>query len=216
MNQRSAKTQRKGNKLKRRSNKRRTAKHKSHPLLILAAAALVLLMAVIASFSITNIMERKTYKLLYQSEILACADEFSLDPYLIAAVIHVESSNRPEAVSPKGAIGLMQIMPSTGEWIASKFAMQGLNAESLNDPMTNIRMGCWYLRYLLNKYGGIESTALAAYNAGPGNVDKWLADPLYGNGTTLENIPYAETAAYAKKVQSAKEKYKELYEEQLG
>ena len=130
-------------------------------------------------------------------------------------MIHTESSNRAAVVSPKGAIGLMQIMPSTGEWIAGKLGMADYSEEKLMEPLINIRLGCWYLRYLSDKYGGMERTALSAYNAGPGNVDKWLNDPAYGDGKRLISIPYVETAAYADKVLSAKEKYSELYEKEL-
>ena len=87
--------------------------------------------------------------------------------------------------------------------------------EKLMESLINIRLGCWYLRYLSDKYGGMERTALSAYNAGPGNVDKWLNDPAYGDGKRLISIPYVETAAYADKVLSAKEKYRELYEKEL-
>ena len=93
--------------------------------------------------------------------------------------------------------------------------MADYREEKLMEPLINIRLGCWYLRYLSDKYGGMERTALSAYNAGPGNVDKWLNDPAYGDGKRLISIPYVETAAYADKVLSAKEKYRELYEKEL-
>lgn len=180
---------------------------------LVGIAAIITL--VIGGFMANRMLERRTYKLIYADEILACAAEFSLNPCLVAAVIHTESSNRAAVVSPKGAVGLMQIMPSTGEWIAGKLGMADYSEEKLTEPLINIRLGCWYLRYLSDKYGGMERTALSAYNAGPGNVDKWLNDPTYGDGKRLISIPYAETAAYADKVLAVKEKYSELYEKEL-
>ncbi len=189
---------------------------KKHKRMVYAAISVVVsFLIVFCAITAKNILDRRTYKLLYPDEILACADEFSLDPCLVAAVIQTESSNRAQVVSPKGAIGLMQIMPSTGEWIASKLDVSNYSEERLKEPLLNIRLGCWYIRYLLDKYGGNERMALYAYNAGPGNVDKWLKDPQYAGINGLENIPYTETADYAIKVQSAKEKYSKLYEKEL-
>lgn len=204
-----------GTKVK-RTKKPNAAKKAGIRRIMLAFAGIsAAMLLIIGSFFANRMLERRTYKLIYADEILACAAEFSLDPCLVAAVIHTESSNRAAAVSPKGAVGLMQIMPSTGEWIAGKLGMTDYSEEKLTDPLINIRLGCWYLRYLSDKYGGLERTALSAYNAGPGNVDKWLNDPMYGDGKRLISIPYAETAAYADKVLSAKEKYSELYEKEL-
>ncbi len=199
---------------KRKVRKRGTTAMAKKPIICICAVVLFCA-TVIGAVSITRIMERKTYKLIYANEILAYSEEFSLDPCLVAAVIHTESSNRANAVSPKGAVGLMQIMPSTGEWIAKKLKIDDYTEDKLSDPDINIRLGCWYIRYLCDKYSGVERTALAAYNAGPGNVDKWLDESQYGSGMRLDNIPYAETAAYTDKVEAAKEKYRELYENLL-
>lgn len=200
---------------KRRKKAKAAKKANTRRIIIALVSIAAVIMLIIGGFIANRMLERRTYKLIYADEILACAAEFSLDPCLVASVIHVESSNRAAAVSPKGAVGLMQIMPSTGEWIAGKLGMTDYSEEKLTDPLINIRLGCWYLRYLSDKYGGLERTALSAYNAGPGNVDKWLNDPMYGDGKRLISIPYAETAAYADKVLSAKEKYSELYEKEL-
>ena len=160
-------------------------------------------------------MEWKEYRLDYPGEILEYAHAFSLDPYLVAAVIHCESGNRSDAISPKGAVGLMQIMPDTGAWIAEKLGMDAYSPDMLTDPAVNIRMGCWYLGYLLERFGGALPHALAAYNAGQGNVDKWLADGAYSQEGVLVKIPFPETENYVKKVERAYEKYKELYQGQL-
>ena len=113
-------------------------------------------------------MEKNTYRLAYAEAILRESEAFGLDPYLVAAVIHCESRGQAEACSPKGARGLMQIMPATGEWISEKLALASFTEDALYEADVNIRFGCWHLSYLLEKYDGEKDLALAAYNAGPG------------------------------------------------
>ena len=90
--------------------------------------------------------ERIIYPLRYETELLAASEEFSIDPCMLAALVYCESSFREDAVSSVGAIGLMQIMPDTGEWLATKVELsEPYTTESLYDPETNLRLGCWYL-----------------------------------------------------------------------
>lgn len=177
--------------------------------------ALVLVAVGILGYFANRYLEKRTYKLAYPEEIKASAGEFGLDPYLVAAVIFAESSGNPAAVSPKGAVGLMQIMPDTGDWIAEKLSLADHSTEKLTEASHNIRLGCWYLAYLLDKYGDDREIALAAYNAGPGNVDKWLGDERYGENGKLTNIPFEETRNYVARVKAALKKYTELYEGEL-
>lgn len=119
-----------------RSKKVKAVKKASTRRIIIALVGIAaIIMLTIGGFMANRMLERRTYKLIYVDEILACADEFSLDPCLVAAVIHTESSNRAAVVSPKGAIGLMQIMPSTGEWIAGKLGMADYSEEKLMEPL---------------------------------------------------------------------------------
>lgn len=195
--------------VKKRKRKRKLNLGRFIPVL---AFALALVFA--AGYFVNRALEKRTYRLVYAQEIRTAAAEFGLDPYLVAAVIHTESRGDPQALSPKGAVGLMQIMPETGAWIAEKLALEAYSEESLVIARENIRLGCWYLAYLLERYADDEC-ALAAYNAGPGNVDKWLADERYGKDGKLTDIPFEETANYVVRVQSAYEKYTELYDGQL-
>lgn len=94
-----------------------------------------------------------------------------LEPSLVLAVMHVESRYDTFAVSNKDALGLMQILPSTGEWLAPQVGVEWLGPQTLFDPIVNVRLGVAYLRQLLNRYDGSVATALAAYNWGPGHID---------------------------------------------
>lgn len=174
-------------------------------------AAALLVLALIMALLLGRELEKRTYRLDYPNTIAEYAKEYKLDSYLVASMIHCESSNQPDAVSPDGAIGLMQIMPKTGEWIAGKLQMEDFDTDMLLEPSVNIRFGCWYLRFLLDRYDQDRQLAVAAYNAGHGTVDKWMVDPEVSAGGRLIDIPYPETKTYVEKVQRAYEKYEFLY-----
>ena len=149
------------------------------------------------------------YPLKYEEYIEEAAAENGLDKYLVMAVIKAESNYEPTAHSGV-ARGLMQITDSTAEWIAGKMSID-FRKEDIEDPETNIKMGCYYLRYLKDKYND-DILALAAYNAGMGNVSKWLEDKRYSNDSvTLDYIPFGETRGYIEKVNRYYGIYKRLY-----
>ena len=153
------------------------------------------------------------YPVEYQDYITACARENNIPPAYAAAVILAESSYRPDAVSYADARGLMQILPSTGKWIAGKFD-EDFSEEMLFDPHTNIKYGCWYLGFLMNRYGGDMRCSSSAYHAGQGNVDKWLKNPEYSaDGAHLDVIPYESTDTYVNRILKYYEKYEEIYSE---
>ncbi len=155
-------------------------------------------------------VEQIAYPLEYEDLIRQSAAQYGLDPARVAAVIYCESSFRPQVVSSAGAVGLMQIMPETGEWIAQKLD-EPYDPRNLLDPATNIRYGCWYLNYLEQRFDGDLTKVTAAYHAGGGQVDRWLEDPANSpDGTTLENIPSQVTGAYVEKVAQVLEHYKEI------
>lgn len=132
----------------------------------------------------------------YQQEVTLAARHNGLDPLLVAAVIRTESSFHPHAQSRRGAVGLMQVMPSTGHWIQTKLGSSG----NLWDPDVNIEIGAWYLRYLLNRYHGHIKLALAAYNSGPEVVDMWLQNKTIQPGVSPSSIPYPETRDFVQRV----------------
>lgn len=133
---------------------------------------------------------------------------YGQDPLFVAAIIKTESNWRHGALSGVGAMGLMQIMPATGEWIASTNGWD-YSKDKLDDANYNVQLGCWYLNYLTKKFGGDDTLALAAYNAGDNTVQKWISEGRFKDGKA--DIPYAETRSFVKKVMNAYEKYKFLY-----
>lgn len=139
----------------------------------------------------------------------------NLDPALIAAVIYQESRFRPRK-STAGALGLMQLLPDTAHFIAGKTGGTKFTTEDLATPQINIQYGAWYLRWLLDHFDEDEVTALAAYNAGIGNVEKWLAASGQTHITDVGQIPFAETRHYVKNVLEAREQYRRKYARELG
>lgn len=151
--------------------------------------------------------ERLRYPLRYSEFVRVHAREHNLDPALMAAVIYQESKFNRTARSSSGAIGLMQLTPSTAHGIALRTGGSAFHTEDLYDADINIRYGAWYLHNLFQKYGS-ERLVLAAYNAGQGNVDRWRARG--------EPIQFAETRAYVQRVEQLKSVYRHAWGKELG
>ena len=154
-----------------------------------------------------DFVQRVQYPLKYEHIVTGHAENYRLDPSLLAAVIYAESRFDADARSEAGAVGLMQLLPETAEAIALRTGGHRFVVSDLLDPELNVRYGSWYLRNLLNRYDD-ERTALAAYHAGQGNVDRWRASG--------EGIGFPETRAYVDRVQDAKAVYRELWADELG
>ena len=156
----------------------------------------------------SEISKKIKYPVEYSSYIVQYAHENDLDPYLVIAVIKQESRFVADARSAYAG-GLMQLTEVTANECAGKL---GLTDYDYMEPETNIKLGCYLLRVLIDRYGSID-TALAAYNAGTGNVDGWLADSKYSrDGKTLYEIPFTETKYYVEKVNQYIKEYKENVE----
>lgn len=158
------------------------------------------------------IQRRYFYPYPYQSLINKYAREYHIENTLVASVIMNESKFKNEVHSERGAVGLMQLMPDTAKWIAVQIDDPAYNMEKLHEPETNIRYGTWYLASLKKEFEGNDILALAAYNAGRGNVHDWMKK--YGWNMTFKNIeqiPYIETREYVTKVLKHREKYQTLY-----
>ena len=145
----------------------------------------------------------------YKAEVDKYSRKYGVSAELVYAVIRAESKFDKDAVSGKGAKGLMQIVDATSEWVSEKI---GISEPDLFDPATNIEIGTYYLSYLLDLYKGNKECAIAAYNAGPANVDQWLLDKKCSkDGKKLNKIPFPETERYVKKVMENIDKYGFLY-----
>lgn len=156
------------------------------------------------------------YPLSYQTLIKKYSEKYSVDPYLVAAIINVESKFDKNAISNKDARGLMQIAPITGEWASVELNIDDFDVEDLFDPELNIMIGSWYLNILSQEFDNNLQLMLAAYNAGSGNVVKWLQSKEYSeDGESLKIIPFAETEEYVKKVQKNISIYRILYEDEF-
>jgi len=175
--------------------------------LVLVAAALA------AGFAYVNSTEpawyvRLRYPLHYDSIVRGHARNYRLDPALLAGVIYQESKFHAHARSSSGAIGLMQLLPDTAKGIAVHTGGSKFQVSDLDDPEINVRYGSWYLRHLLDRYHQHERLALAAYNAGEDNVDRWQREHV--------GIQFDETRDYVDKVERLKKLYRRVYASQLG
>lgn len=171
-----------------------------------------LIVVIVLFVGVKYSIKKYIYPYKYSEIVNKCSYKYDLDPYLVLAVIKTESNFNESAESSKGAKGLMQIMDSTGEWIAGKLGVDNFSPNMLSEPEINIEFGCWYLNNLLNEFDDL-SLALAAYNGGSGNVTKWLNDPEYSSdGESLTYIPFKETKKYVDKVSTRYNVYKFLYE----
>ena len=147
------------------------------------------------------------YPLKYQEAINVYSARYGLDSELVASLINEESSFKVNSKSNKGAVGLMQLLPSTAKYIATDILKEDFEENFLLDAETNIRYGCCYLNYLKNKFND-EKTLLCAYNAGETNVVKWLNDKnLSEDGKSIDNIPYLATQNYVNKIIKGKKYY---------
>jgi soluble lytic murein transglycosylase len=156
-----------------------------------------------------------TLPLSYTSVIREQAAAKHLDPALIAGVIYAETKFDPRN-SAAGAVGLMQVMPQTALFLARRSGATSFSTADLNTPAVNIAYGSYYLRYLLTEYHGNVSVALAAYNGGESNVDRWLAEARAdGHTFAVSDIPFPETRAYVTRVLSAEQDYRSKYPGQL-
>lgn len=184
--------------------------------LILIGMGLAVVVAASQLSRLEGTYRQLTLPLNHASIIREQAAAKGLDPTLISAVIYAESKFQPRR-SSAGAEGLMQLLPSTALFIARRSGGTDFVPKDLGDPAVNIRYGSWYLRWLLQHYSGNEVLAIAAYNAGLGNVDRWLAsERSAGRGFTVDRIPFPETRSYVSRVLEAQRNYRERYSRELG
>ncbi len=183
--------------------------------LVVALAVVVGLIALIAS-RLQHMEGNSGLPLSDAAVIREQAADKHLDPALIAGVIYAETKFEPRT-SSAGALGLMQILPATADYIARLSGGFRFTTSDLATPKINVAYGSWYLRYLLDHYEGNEMEAVAAYNGGLGNVDGWVAKAReQGHELRSSEIPFPETREYVERVMRAQREYRSVYGHELG
>ena len=205
-----ATAQRRSHKVFKRRRRRRRA------TIALAIALLAALAAAVIVPRLPDVVRELALPLAHEDIIRQQAGAKELDPSLVAAVIYAESKFR-DATSHAGARGLMQITPETARYIANLSGGTAFEQGDLATPQVNISYGAYYLRYLLRRYDQNTVLALAAYNGGEGNVDRWLAEASTSQRAFgKEQIPFTETREYVVRVLAARVRYREKYSRELG
>ncbi len=185
-------------------------------LLAFGGIGLVVLAVVLALPTVQEAVNDLGLPLQDQDIIRQQAAEKRLDPALIAAVIYAETKFDART-SSAGAEGLMQLLPQTAEFLARRSGATTFKVDDLGTPAVNIAYGSYYLRYLLDRYNGSTLLAVAAYNGGETNVDRWIAEAqARGHPLTVDEIPFPETRAYVLRVLQAQRDYRRTYPSQLG
>jgi soluble lytic murein transglycosylase len=197
----------------RAQHRRRRRAARRRGAVLVAATLLAAMLAVLVVPAFQTAVKEVALPLRHDDIVRQQADDKDLDPSLVAAVIYAESRFVEGRTSSAGAKGLMQVTPATAQDIARRSGATTFEVSDLDTPQVNIAYGTFHLRFLLDHYGGNELLAVAAYNAGQGNVDRWIArDP----GLRAENIPFPETREYVKKVLDVRGDYRTSYADELG
>jgi soluble lytic murein transglycosylase len=200
---------------RRAATRRRAPRRRRGLLALLGVGAIVLLVVAIAPMFKTAVRDL-SLPLRHADIIRQQAQAKQLDPALIAAVIETESKFDPRP-SAAGAEGLMQLLPSTARFIARRSGGSAFEVADLATPRVNIAYGAYYLRYLLDRYGNDTMLALAAYNGGETNVNRWLSSAkARGHALRVGDIPFPETRAYVRRVLRLQGEYRATYAHELG
>lgn len=181
---------------------------------IIRTIVFILLLLLIFTTWKSNLIDKVLYPYPYKQTVEKYSALHGVDPYLVISVIREESRFKPKSISPKGAVGLMQLMPDTAREIAV-WLKEDFEEVDLTEPDDNIRYGTWYLASRSKEFSGNTILTLASYNAGIGRVNTWLREsPKDINSYLIEDIPYKETREYVLKVLKSYGKYSELYSEE--
>ena len=179
---------------------------------LLGIIILVGIIAIVLLYNFKPQILQKMYPIKYEEYVEKIANENEIDKLLIYSIIKAESGFKADVKSSSGAVGLMQLMLPTAQEIAKDLEMYDLTEEQLYEAETNIKIGTKYFAKLLKEYDNKLNLAIIAYNAGMGNVNEWVEKGIINeNGTDIENIPFAETKMYVKKILQNYDIYKDIY-----
>ncbi len=171
-------------------------------LLVVLGGIATAVALIVTGRTVVPVVSENLFPIKYQQDIARVAEEYGLDPYLVAAMVKTESGFDSQAVSPVGAVGLMQLMPDTAAWLSGLDIWRGDSSPKLTDPADNLELGACYLEYLTAKFGEEHLlAALAAYNAGPTNVGRWIEAAGGADTFDLSDIDFPETRAFVQRVE---------------
>ena len=177
------------------------------------AVILSVLLLTFITFNTPTTQRNFLYPFRYREQVEQYSERYQVDKFLAVSVMKVESNFTEGAISKSGAVGLMQIMPETAYWIAYKLDEDPPTISELHESDRNIKYGIWYLSELEDEFFGNDVLALAAYNAGRGNVWNWMEEGDWQkNFSDIDSIPFLETRNYVKKVLACRNKYQKLYD----
>ncbi len=180
--------------------------------LILVLIAIILLILILKVFKVENVILKNLYPIEYSEYVYKYSEQYQVDPLLMFSLIKAESNFNKNGVSSSNAIGLMQLMDSTAQEVAKNTKIEYNSNETLYNPEENIILGIKYFSELMKYYDQNYILALAAYNAGIGNVANWIEKGIIKpDGSDAENIPFKETNNYVRKIISNYKIYKKLY-----
>lgn len=197
--------------------KRKKAGRSQRRWLALLAVLAAVLLGGWRLWNTDTVQMRFVYMWDYQQDIITYSEKNNVDPFLIAAIIKNESNFKHKAVSGVGAVGLMQIMPDTGRWIAEQMGLADYKDSDLYQTRTNIRMGCWYVGELEHEFQHNLVLLMIAYNAGRGQTHDWMQENGWDyDFNDIKAIPYADTREYVAKVLQDRDKYYLLYKDKIN
>lgn len=202
---------------KRKARSRRTKTHgRLYSWLLLLGVLLVIGFGGWKIWSSDTVQMRFVYMWEYQQDIVTYSKKNNVDPFLVAAIIKNESNFKHDAVSKVGAVGLMQIMPETGRWIAEQMGLKNYQDSDLYQTRKNIRMGCWYVGELEHEFQHNLVLLMVAYNAGRGQTHEWMQENGWDyNFNDIKSIPSPDTREYVAKVMQDRDKYYLLYKDRI-
>lgn len=201
---------------KKKNKKRKVSLIKKYFKIIIVFAAVLTGITGWKIWNSDTVQMHFVYMWPYQQEILEYSRKNNIDPFLVAAIMKNESGFDKKAVSSAGAVGLMQIMPETGRWIAEQMGLENYSDYDLYTTRTNIRMGCWYVGELNHEFKNNMTLVMVAYNAGRGQTKLWMQENGWDfNFNNLDQIPFPDTREYVIKVLRDRDKYYLYYKDQL-